>query len=414
MDGEQLRLPRGPSSRRRHSPSPRGSSARRATSRSSPVVAGRRRRRSPWPPSERPWGTRNRSRNLLSITLPIPDAPAARLGEEQPARLVDSLDVHASFGAAPAKSGSPRRSRDRGRSRSPPRTSRERPSSRTWKTTGGSASACPKVPGPWHRLQRSFRSPSTPVATCSTKTSGKSCPRRFGAPRRLVGQLGEPAVRVLREGRAVYQAPIRAGARRLPRARRRDPGRIRRCLRHGLDRALRRQCRERRAGHRVGARRRHRGSCPGGIRGSAEQHARGHQRRRRPRRRNLGRGRGVRDYSLERQPDTAGNRQVRGFQRAAGFRGPQQRWRARHRPRSRRGAGRGYPAHHPRPRRLGLGAGDPRHRRPRRRERRHVPEPERNPHHRAACHQPDDDSGNRQAPHRRFLVQRLELLFFFG
>jgi hypothetical protein len=44
-------------------------------------------------------------RNLLSLSLPIPDAPATRLGEEQPARLTDSLDVHASYGAAPGETG---------------------------------------------------------------------------------------------------------------------------------------------------------------------------------------------------------------------------------------------------------------------------------------------------------------------
>ncbi|MCX7030797.1 MAG: hypothetical protein NTU62_11855 [Spirochaetes bacterium] len=44
-------------------------------------------------------------RNLLALTLPIPDAPAPRLGEENPARLADSLDANASFGAAPDESG---------------------------------------------------------------------------------------------------------------------------------------------------------------------------------------------------------------------------------------------------------------------------------------------------------------------
>ncbi len=44
-------------------------------------------------------------RNLLALTVPIPEAPAPRLGEENPARLADSLDVNASFGAAPGENG---------------------------------------------------------------------------------------------------------------------------------------------------------------------------------------------------------------------------------------------------------------------------------------------------------------------
>jgi len=44
-------------------------------------------------------------RNLLAFTLPIPDAPAPRLGEERPMRLADSLDANASFGAAPGEIG---------------------------------------------------------------------------------------------------------------------------------------------------------------------------------------------------------------------------------------------------------------------------------------------------------------------
>ncbi|OHD75173.1 MAG: hypothetical protein A2177_06640 [Spirochaetes bacterium RBG_13_68_11] len=44
-------------------------------------------------------------RNLLALTLPIPETPAPRLGEENPARLADSLDANVSFGAAPGESG---------------------------------------------------------------------------------------------------------------------------------------------------------------------------------------------------------------------------------------------------------------------------------------------------------------------
>ena len=44
-------------------------------------------------------------RNLLALTLPIPDAPAPRLGDEKPMRLADSLDASASFGAAPGTTG---------------------------------------------------------------------------------------------------------------------------------------------------------------------------------------------------------------------------------------------------------------------------------------------------------------------
>jgi hypothetical protein len=44
-------------------------------------------------------------RNLLALTLPIPDAPAPRLGEEKPIRLADSLDASASFGAAQGEEG---------------------------------------------------------------------------------------------------------------------------------------------------------------------------------------------------------------------------------------------------------------------------------------------------------------------
>lgn len=44
-------------------------------------------------------------RNLLALTLPIPDAPAPRLGEVNRARLADSLDASASFGAVPGETG---------------------------------------------------------------------------------------------------------------------------------------------------------------------------------------------------------------------------------------------------------------------------------------------------------------------
>lgn len=44
-------------------------------------------------------------RNLLALALPIPDAPAPRLGETNRARLADSLDASASFGAAPGERG---------------------------------------------------------------------------------------------------------------------------------------------------------------------------------------------------------------------------------------------------------------------------------------------------------------------
>jgi hypothetical protein len=48
---------------------------------------------------------RRGARNLLALTLPIPDAPAPHLGEEKPTRLADSIDVSASFGAAPDQIG---------------------------------------------------------------------------------------------------------------------------------------------------------------------------------------------------------------------------------------------------------------------------------------------------------------------
>ncbi len=44
-------------------------------------------------------------RNLALLSLPIPDAPAPRLGAERAARLADSLDVHASLGAATGEEG---------------------------------------------------------------------------------------------------------------------------------------------------------------------------------------------------------------------------------------------------------------------------------------------------------------------
>jgi hypothetical protein len=44
-------------------------------------------------------------RNLVLLTLPIPDAPAPRLGAERTARLADSLDVHAALGAATGEKG---------------------------------------------------------------------------------------------------------------------------------------------------------------------------------------------------------------------------------------------------------------------------------------------------------------------